>query len=66
MEVIDVYKNKTYEVLLDGVLWDNCTTDVDCPGRAFCAVNAKWSAHPNMCYCWFSYDHKGGECQSCK
>jgi hypothetical protein len=66
MEVTDVYGNQTYEVRLAGVLWNNCTTDADCPGRAFCAVNASWSAQPKMCYCWFIYEHSGARCESSK
>ena len=55
-----------YLVLLGGVLWDNCTTDADCPGRATCAKNETWSQVPAQCHCSFVMDFTGADCNSGK
>jgi len=53
-----------FTVMLSGVLWNNCTADVDCPGRARCALNASWAEYERMCSCDFTYDHIGGQCET--
>ena len=63
MELLDLSGAK-WEVRLNGVLWNNCSVDAQCPGRALCARNVTWSAHPSMCFCSFYYDHAGGDCMA--
>ena len=64
MEIIKNQTTNLYTITLGGVLWDNCTTDADCPGRALCAINQTWSQYPKICHCLFTMDHEGAECQT--
>ena len=66
---MDLIQNTTtgkYFVTLGGVLWNNCTTDADCPGRAICAVNQTWSQFPKLCHCEFTVPQTGATCEQCK
>jgi len=66
MEVVEVNNSGLFEVRLGGVALTNCSSDADCPGRAYCARNASWSIHPSMCYCDFVYGYTGPTCDQCK
>ena len=52
-------------VALGGAIWDNCTRDVDCPGRAICATNTTWLSAPAMCICPTEYGLIGAQCNTC-
>jgi hypothetical protein len=53
-----------FTVSLGGVVYTNCTTDADCPGRAQCFLNATFLSAPSMCACSFSSDLEGAQCQT--
>jgi hypothetical protein len=55
-----------FKVTLGGVLWNNCTTDSDCPGRALCSLNQTWSAYPSICHCSFVVQQDGAACETGK
>lgn len=62
---MNLIRNETtgkYVVELAGVVWNNCTTDADCPGRAMCGKNITWAEYPNMCACLFIVGHDGPTC----
>jgi hypothetical protein len=55
-----------FVVKLGGVIYNNCTKDADCPGRAVCSINQTWTAFPNMCNCLFFVQQTGANCETCK
>jgi hypothetical protein len=66
MELIKDNVTGKVTCLLGGVLWNNCTKDTDCPGRATCAINATWATEPAMCFCGNNLDWIGKQCESSK
>ena len=65
MEVYLSDLNQTrYTVSLNHIIWNNCTTDIDCPGRSTCAKNQSYLQYPSLCVCSFSLDYIGATCET--
>jgi hypothetical protein len=50
-------------VTLNGTLYTDCQTDIDCPGQAICLKNVTWSAYSSMCTCHIGSGRGGPECE---
>jgi hypothetical protein len=51
-----------YTVFINGLLWNACAADADCPGLSVCALNVKWAAYPHMCVCPPALAWTGTDC----
>jgi len=60
---VNITNDGLYIVTFDGVLYNSCTSDVDCPFQLTCNVDALWSAYKEMCTCPISLGRTEDECQ---